>query len=63
MPPFIPNKWMFDKYKEKCDEKDDETTKRWKCFSFACRDMMKDQMKVELCDHPIRDKLAYTAFL
>jgi hypothetical protein len=51
MPPFIPNKYMYDKYVGQCDEKDDEDTKRWKAFSFATRDIMKDHMgDMELCN-------------
>jgi hypothetical protein len=63
MPPFIPNKFMYEKYAKECDEGDSDETKRWKAFSYACREMMKDKMKVAYCDQPIRDKMAYTAFM
>jgi hypothetical protein len=51
MPPFIPNRYMYENYVDQCPKTDDEDTKRWKAFSFATRHMMKDHMgDMELCN-------------
>lgn len=56
LPDFQPNEYLFEKYKEKGEE-------RWEIYAWAVRDVIIKTGNFNPCDIPLREKMIYEAYM